>query len=69
LEGKKQRSGAGLSEALYQHLHGGTDETHEEPGLGLEQLVLLPCIYYIKWDVGAWTGLIWLRVETGGGLL
>ena len=20
-----------------------------------------------KWDVRAWTGLIWLRIETGGG--
>jgi hypothetical protein len=22
-----------------------------------------------KWDVVAWTGLIWLRIRTGGGLL
>jgi hypothetical protein len=22
-----------------------------------------------KWDGGAWSGLIWLRVGTGGGLL
>jgi len=22
-----------------------------------------------KWDVGAWTGLIWLRIGTGGGNL
>jgi hypothetical protein len=22
-----------------------------------------------KWDVGVWTGLIWLRIGTGGGLL
>jgi hypothetical protein len=22
-----------------------------------------------KWDVGVWTGLIWLRIETGGGHL
>jgi hypothetical protein len=21
-----------------------------------------------KWDVGAWAGLIWLRIGTGGGL-
>jgi hypothetical protein len=20
-----------------------------------------------KWDVGVWTGLSWLRIETGGG--
>jgi hypothetical protein len=22
-----------------------------------------------KWDVGVWTGLSWLRIETGGGQL
>jgi hypothetical protein len=22
-----------------------------------------------KWDRGAWTGLIWLRIGTGGGVL
>jgi len=22
-----------------------------------------------KWDVGAWTGFIWLRIGTGGGNL
>jgi hypothetical protein len=22
-----------------------------------------------KWDVGVWTGLSWLRIETGGGIL
>ena len=22
-----------------------------------------------KWDVGAWTGTVWLRIGTGGGLL
>jgi hypothetical protein len=22
-----------------------------------------------KWDVGVWTGSIWLRIGTGGGLL
>ena len=22
-----------------------------------------------KWDVGVWTGSIWLRIETGGGHL
>jgi len=22
-----------------------------------------------KWDMGAWTGLIWLRIGTGGGHL
>jgi hypothetical protein len=22
-----------------------------------------------KWDFGVWTGLVWLRIETGGGHL
>jgi hypothetical protein len=26
-------------------------------------------IIFRKWDGGAQTGLIWLRIETGGGLL
>jgi hypothetical protein len=36
-----------------------------------------PCIdgkiiltsHYRKWDMGIWTGLIWLRIGTGGGHL
>jgi hypothetical protein len=24
---------------------------------------------FIKWDVGVWTELNWLRIETGGGRL
>jgi len=24
---------------------------------------------FMKWDVGAWTGLSWLRIGTGGGHL
>jgi hypothetical protein len=30
--------------------------------------VVLICILE-KWDGGAWTGSIWLRIGTGGGLL
>jgi hypothetical protein len=26
-------------------------------------------LIFRKWDVGIWTGLIWLRVGTGGGNL
>jgi hypothetical protein len=26
-------------------------------------------LIFKKWDVGAWTGLIWFRIGTGGGLL
>jgi len=30
--------------------------------------IILRCIFK-KWDVGAWTGSIWPRIETGGGHL
>jgi len=38
----------------------------EDPGV--DGRIILRWIFR-KWDVGAWTGLIWLRRETGGGHL
>jgi hypothetical protein len=38
----------------------------EDPGL--DGRILLRWIFR-KWDGGAWIGLIWLRIETGGGHL
>jgi hypothetical protein len=35
---------------------------------GVDERILLRWIFR-KWDVGAWTGLIWLRIGTGGGHL
>jgi len=35
----------------------------EDPGV---DRIILRWIFR-KWDVGAWTGLIWLRIGTGGG--
>jgi hypothetical protein len=37
----------------------------EDPGV---DGIILKWIFK-KWDGGAWTGLIWLRIGTGGGLL
>ena len=38
----------------------------EDPGV--DGRIILRHIFR-KWDVGAWTGLIWLRIGTVGGLL
>ena len=38
----------------------------EDPGI--DGRIILRWII-TKWDVGVWTGLIWLRIGTGGGHL
>jgi len=38
----------------------------EDPGV--DSRIILRWIFR-KWDVGAWTGLSWLRIGTGDGLL
>jgi hypothetical protein len=35
---------------------------------GVDRRIILRRIFR-KWDVGLWTGLSWLRIETGGGHL
>jgi hypothetical protein len=35
---------------------------------GIDEWIILRQIFR-KWDVGVWTGLIWLRIGTGGGHL
>jgi len=38
----------------------------EEPDL--DKRILLRCLFR-NWDVGAWNGLVWLGIGTGGGHL
>jgi hypothetical protein len=37
-------------------------------GLGVDLRIILKLIFK-KWDGEAWTGLLWLRIGTGGGRL
>jgi hypothetical protein len=35
---------------------------------GVDERIILKWIF-TKWDVGAWTGLIWLKIGTGGAVI
>ena len=53
---------------VYRIFVGNTDGTRPLGCPSIGERVKLNWIFK-KWDVEAWTGLIWLRIRTVGGLL
>ena len=49
-------------------IQGFGGETRGKEDQGVDGRIILRSILR-KWDVRAWTGLSWLRIGTGGGLL
>jgi len=47
---------------------GNLRERDDLEDLGVDGRIILRWIFR-KWDVGVWTGSIWLRIGTGGGQL
>jgi len=47
---------------------GNLREREHLEGLGVDGRIILKCIFK-KWNWGAWTRLIWLRIGTDGGHL
>jgi len=47
-------------------VHGVLVEKRHWESQGVDGRIILRWIFR-KWDGGAWTGLIWLRIGTGGG--
>jgi len=58
----------GESRCVYRVLVGKPEgkRLFEEPGV--DGRILIRWIFR-KWEVGAWTGWIWLKIGTGGGHL
>jgi hypothetical protein len=49
-------------------LGGNLKEGDHSEDPGIDKRIILRWICR-KWDGGVWTGLMWLRIGTGGGLL
>jgi hypothetical protein len=58
----------GEERGVYMVLVGNLRERYDWGDPGVDSRIKLGWIFR-KWDVGVWTGLGWLRIETGGGPL
>ena len=58
----------GRGEGVYRVLVGKQEGRRHWGDLGVDGRIILGWISRM-WDVGIWTGLGWLRIETGGGRL
>jgi hypothetical protein len=58
----------GRQKGAYRVLVGRLEGKNHLEDLGIDGRIMLKWIFN-KWDREAWTGLIWLRIGTGGGLL
>jgi hypothetical protein len=58
----------GEERGVYRFLVGKPERREQWGDPGTDERIILGCIFR-KWDVGVWTGLGWLRIETGGGKL
>ena len=56
------------SRGVYRVVVGKPEGKNHLEDRGLDGRVIL-CWIFRKWDVGGWTGSMWLRIGTGGGLL
>jgi hypothetical protein len=60
--------GWGRRETCIEFKWGNLGEKDHWGDPGVDGRIILGLIFK-KWDVGIWTGLGWLRIETGGGQL